>query len=79
MRFFSLFFGKKSMKTTSAVNYNQEVAKDFWNEVMDKYYVKSSEWGSYLFDYLDTQFKAEDHITIICEDNSDKEKRKEYD
>lgn len=54
MRLFSLFFGKKSMKTTSNVYYDREVAKDFWNDVMDKYYVKSSEWGSFLFDYLDT-------------------------
>ena len=66
MRLFSLFFGKKSMKTVSNVDYNREVAKDFWNEVMDKYYVKSSEWGSFLFDYLESQYKAEDHMTIIC-------------
>ncbi len=41
MRLFSLFFGKKSMKTSYEVDYHREVAKDFWNEVMSKYYVKS--------------------------------------
>lgn len=69
MRLFSLFFGKRSMRSTASIDYNREIAKDFWNEVMDKYYVRSQEWGSFLFEYLDNEYKAEDHITIV-RDNS---------
>lgn len=41
LRLFSLFFGKRSMRSTNSTDFNREIAKDFWNEVMEKYYVRS--------------------------------------
>lgn len=40
-KLFSLFLGKRSIRKTPLVDYNREVAKDFWNEVIDKHYTKS--------------------------------------
>ena len=58
MRLVSLFFGKRSMQSSYQVNPEREVAKDFWDEVISKHYEKSKEWGSELWEYLDTKMKA---------------------
>jgi hypothetical protein len=57
-RIITLIFGKKEMRVTHSINFENEIAKDFWNEVMAKHYVVSREWSSDLWNFLDTQFKA---------------------
>lgn len=43
---FCLLVGKQSLKVNLSVDYNREIAKDFWNEVMSEYYIDSREWFS---------------------------------
>lgn len=62
---FGIFFGRRKMRLALTVDYDREVKKAFWTNVMERYYSESHEWGSVLWNYIFVHFEARLHEPIL--------------